>query len=117
MSVRAHRVIKIETAGDSFNMSHETKLMDFIISNSHNDIESKLDESGCGLFEVPVIVLKQAINKIPIIDNIEREFEDEGGMEPEFANLNLDDYVIKSLKEDIEFAEKNGDDYVMYYAY
>ena len=56
MSVRAHRVIKIETAGDSFNMSHETELMDFIVSNSHNDIESKLDESGCGLFEVPVIV-------------------------------------------------------------
>ena len=108
MSVRAHRVIKIETAGESFNMSHETKLVDFLISNSHNDIESKLDESGCGLFDVPVIVLKQAINEKPLMS-------DDNAVE--YANLNLDDYVIKDLKDDIVFAEKNNNDYVTYYSY
>ncbi len=112
MSVRAHRVIKIETAGDSFSLSNETELRKFIILNSHNDIESKLDESGCGLFDVLTVVLKQAIGEIP-----KDFFDEDAGEKPEYANLGLDESVIDNIKEDIAFAEKNGDDYVTYYAY
>ena len=112
MSVRAHRVIKIETAGESFNISQNQQLMDFIISNSYDDdISSKLDESQCGIFEVPVTVLKQAIGEIPL------EFCDpKHNEEPQYANF-LDESDKKSIKADIEFAEKNCDDYVMYYSY
>ena len=128
MSV-AYRVIKNETEGgiiiifenakESFNMSGE--LLDFLISNSP-DIKSNLDELNCGLFKVPVIVLKQAINEKPwiVIEHGEEceyiNLEDDNYPQIEFANLNLNEYVKKSIKEDIEFAEKNGDDYVMYYA-
>ena len=118
MPVRAHRVIKIETARASFNISQETGLMDFIIEN----IKSKLDESPCGLFNVSVVVLKQAINEKPtmVYEGEESEYinlMDDNYPQFEYANLNLDKCIIESLKEDIAFAEKNGVDYVTYQAY
>lgn len=122
IETEGNKIVKIETAGESFNMSRETKLLDFLISNSPNDIKSKLDELNCGIFEIPVIVLKQAINEKPwiVIEHGEEceyiNLEDDNYPQIEYANLKLNEYVKKSIKEDIEFAEKNGNDYVMYCA-
>ena len=110
MSIRAHRVIKIQTDGESFNITHDKKLIDFL--DSHSDITSKLDSDGCGIFDVPVVVLQQAIGEIP-----KDFFDKDAGEKPEYADLGLSESVINNIKEDIAAAEKAGDDYITYYAY
>lgn len=70
---------------------------------------------------MPVVVLKQAINEKPMMyegeESVYINLMDDNYPQFEYANLNLDKCIVESLKEDIEFAEKNGDDYVTYYAY
>ncbi|MHB1696515.1 MAG: hypothetical protein ACYCSQ_00185 [bacterium] len=111
MSVRAHRIIEIKDAGESFNITHDRKLIDFL--EGICDIGHNLNEDGCGIFDIPVTVLKQAINEVPLIADV----SDNGEITPEYADLGLSEYIKNNIKQDIGFAEKNGNDYVSYYAY
>ena len=86
MSVRAHRVKKLEYDKCSFNLWHHQELAEFL------DIYEQLDDDGCGLATVGIEKIKEAIE-----------------------TLQLEPQVVESLKEDIAYAEKNGDDSVMYY--
>ena len=88
MSVRAHRVKKIEYDRCSFNLWHHQELSDFL------GVYEQLNEDACGLVEVSVEKLKEAVE-----------------------TLSLDTDTKKLLEDDIAFAEKNGNDYVMYYCF
>jgi len=91
MSVRAHRVNEIIRAeGPSFNLWHDEKLVDFLEGHG---LFNTLNE-GSGFTELPVEVIEEAIEKA--------------------EDLEIDEYVLKSLKEDVEFAKKNGDSYITY---
>lgn len=94
MSVRAYRVIKIETAKpNSFNLWHDDKLVNFLDHN-YGFFEGMNENSG--LTEVPVEGLREALAN------------------PE---LELDEDVIEALKRDIEAADQEGNEYVQYYCY
>ena len=96
MSVRAYRIIskKIEDQA-SFNLWHDSDLLDFFRDNSENDINSGLAENG-GSIELSVEVLKKALKKF--------KWEDK-------------DYRISAIKNDIKWAKENDQDYVMYECY
>jgi hypothetical protein len=90
MSIRAHRVIKIEyekTA--SFNVSHDEKLRDFF--DTEYNFLSSLNDDCCGMVELPVEALEQALQKV--------EMEDD---------------VREALKKDIQAANEAGEEYVQY---
>jgi len=92
MSIRAYRVIEIETAKpNSFNLYHDSELVDFF-DREYGFYESMI--AGTGLTELPVEALKEALEKV-----------------------NLSDDVKEALEQDIEAAEQAGEDYVCYYCY
>ncbi len=97
MSVRAYRLIKKEVAEDSsFNLWHDDELIDFLKSQPDvNGIESyteRLDDGG-GEVVVSIYALQKAVKGF---------------------KWEKDDYRLKSIKKDIEFAVKLKDDYVVY---
>ena len=90
MSVRAHRVVKIEYAPYvSFNLWHDRKLVEFIEAESY--FYEKLDSSGGGMVEVSVEVLEKAI-----------------------AEVHLSDEVKQALQDDIDACNERGEEYVQY---
>lgn len=94
MSVRAYRLIKKETADQSsFNIWHDTDLLDFL---RNADVECYIEqwtEDGAGTLEVSVKALEKAIASFP---------------------WKKDDYRIEAIKADIAFAKKQGDEFVLY---
>ena len=114
-SIRAYRVIKIETAqGESFNLNHDDDLVGFI--NNRCDFIDGLNADGAGLFDVPLVVLKQAIGEVQADYDVAED--EEIILNPtEYVDLKLSKGTIAAIKADIAFAEKEGDDYVTYYAY
>lgn len=89
MSVRAYRIEKIEYAHpDSFNLWHDTEFMEFL---EKNDYLSQLNFDGCGILELPVEALQEAIDTVNI---------------PEETKV--------KLRQDIE---ASPDSYVLYYCF
>ena len=93
MSVRAYRIIKVEGAGESFNLWHAEKLVDYL--NGHTigrGIYDSLNCDGCGQFDVEIEVIQEAIDKA--------------------EELELDEFTVKALEADIEAA--GNDEWVLY---
>jgi len=90
MSIRAYRVIKIEHAeSDSFNLWHDEELRDFFDRNY--DFYGSLNDDCCGISELPVEALREALKKV-----------------------NMSDDTREALQRDIEAAERAGDEFVSY---
>jgi hypothetical protein len=97
MSVRAYRVNKIDAEqDDTFNLWHDddAKLKEFLFAD---DVWEALNDDGCGLIELPVWKLKEAVKK--------------------HKALKITDYTLKNLKNDIKWAEKKDEEYIQYYCY
>jgi hypothetical protein len=93
MSVRAHRVVKVEYAPEaSFNLYWDGKLVEFI--EGHDGVWDRLNSDGCGQACIAVETLEEAISKN--------------------GELNLDEDTVKVLKEDIEAAKAEGEEYITY---
>ncbi|MFP3880598.1 MAG: hypothetical protein ACLFVA_06560 [Dehalococcoidia bacterium] len=93
MSVRAYRVIKIEYARpDSFNLSHDEKLMEFL--DKEYGFYRYLDDDCNGLTVFPLEALDRAI-----------------------AEVEMEDDVKEALTKDIETCRKEGEEYVQYYCF
>lgn len=83
MSVRAHRILKVEYAPNtSFNLWHNEKLVEFLEKNNPHGFNDKLDMDGNGVVSIDVSVIKQAIEKA--------------------EELELEEDVVEQLKADIE---------------
>ena len=97
MSVHANRIIKIEIeeSYNSFNLWHDTKLMDFLEDEAN--FFSRLSDDGNGVSEVSVEVLENAVSKA--------------------VELELDDDTVANLKKDIAWAKANDEEFVQYYCY
>ena len=71
MSVRAHRVTKIEhEQANTFNLWHDDKLVDFL--DSECDFFAGLTNEGTGLVEVPVEALQKAVEKLELDDELRK---------------------------------------------
>ena len=92
MSIRAYRVTEIKTSGVSFNLWHDETVIDWLCENT--SFYDTLDYDGCGLTDISDEELKTMLSEIG-------------------EKLNED--LKKSIKEDIEFAESQGNGYVQYY--
>lgn len=93
MSVRAYRVNKIETKNEpSFNLWNNQKLTGFF--EGEMECIFMLQDGGGGTIEIPVKVLKQVVKNA--------------------KKLELEKENIATIKDDIRFAEKKGDEYVLY---
>lgn len=95
MSIRAHRIIKIERAGESFNLSDDEKLMAYL--EEETSFYDPLDSDRAGQTELSLDQLRDILKK-------KKELE-------------LSDFTIKAIAEDIESAEDKCDDYVLYDCY
>jgi len=91
MSVRAHRVNKIDYAGGSFNLWHDEAIIRYLKREGYLN---QLDEDLSGLLELPLEVVKMLA-----------EWEE------------VDVYAREKLKEDIKWAKENDEDYIMYYCF
>ena len=92
MSVRAHRILKVEYAKNpSFNLWHDEKLINFI--DTHNDLGfyEQMNANGGGVVCVETSVIKDAIEKA--------------------VELELDEDTVEQLKADIEASENGSIDY------
>jgi len=94
MSTGAHRVVKIETAGESFNLSHDELISDWL--NEKTGFFQRLNSDGVGLTCINVSDLKSLLKKF---------------------GKRIDKQTQKAIREDIEFAKTIGQDYVQYYCY
>lgn len=91
MSVRAYRVKKIEhEEGDTFNLWHDDKLVDFL--DSECDFFAGLTNDGTGLVEVPIEALQEALQKVE-----------------------MDKELKEAIQRDIEACRDDG--YVTYYCF
>jgi len=98
MSIRAYRVNSIDCEKrESFNLSfwHQEKVLELL--DEETRFFDNLNADGIGLTEVPVEVLEEAVAK-----------KDE---------LELKEWVVENLKEDIEWGKKFGNGYVIYYCF
>jgi hypothetical protein len=97
MSVIARRIIeiKIETEYNSFNLWHDSKLMDFL--DTEADFFSRLSDDGTGISEVSVEVLEKAVSMS--------------------VELELDDDTVTNLKKDIAWAKEHDEEFVQYDCY
>ena len=85
MSVRAHRILKVEHAPNtSFNLWHDEKLIDFFNRNNYSGFFSQMNDNGGGVVSIEVSVIKEALEKA--------------------VELELDEDTVEQLKADIEAA-------------
>lgn len=90
MSVRAYRVNEIKREENpTFNMWHDSNLRDFL---EVNDCLENYNDGG--MVEVSVELLKEAIKEVK-----------------------LDKEIIRAIQKDIKWAEKKGEDYILYDCY
>jgi len=97
MSVIARRIIeiKIETEYNSFNLWHDSKLMDFL--DTEADFFSQLATDGTGISEVSIEVLEKAVSKA--------------------VELELDEDTVANLKKDIAWANEHDETSIRYDCY
>ena len=97
MSVSANRIIeiKVEESYNTFNLWHDSKLMDFL--DTEADFFSRLSDDGTGISEVSVEVLEKAVSMS--------------------VELKLDDDTVTNMKKDIEWAKANDQESVQYDCY
>jgi len=97
MSVSANRIIeiKVEESYNTFNLWHDSKLMDFL--DTEADFFSRLSDDGTGISEVSVEVLEKAVSMS--------------------VELELDDDTVTNMKKDIEWAKANDQEFVQYDCY
>ena len=92
MSVKAYRIIKIQTVDvESFNLWHDYNIVNLL---ERGGWLASLDYDGCGLLDLSIGVLREIL---------------------ELDNLEPDTRV--ALKEDVKLAEQNNNAYVRYYCY
>ena len=94
MSVRAHRVKKIEYAGESFNLWHDKKLIDFF-DRYYGFFETLVE--GIGITELSTEALKIAIKKA--------------------KQLGLKKQQVEQLKKDAKWGDKYNCGWVSYYCF
>lgn len=92
MSVRAHRVKKMELNGVSFNLNLDEDLVNFL--DQEDRLFDQLWEDGCGLAEISVETLKKALTEVK-----------------------LDPETRRAIERDINWAEKNDQDWLQYYLF
>ena len=97
MSVSANRIIeiKVEESYNTFNLWHDSKLMDFL--DTEADFFSRLSDDGTGISEVSIEVLEKAVSMS--------------------VELELDDDTVTNLKKDIAWAKANDQEFVQYDCY
>ena len=97
MSVSANRIIeiKVEESYNSFNLWHDSKLMDFL--DTEADFFSRLSDDGTGISEVSVEVLEKAVSMS--------------------VELELDEDTVTNLKKDIAWAKEHDEEFVQYDCY
>lgn len=93
MSVRAHRVTKLEWADPTWNAWGDTDFTDYLDKNEPGWGHS-LDMDGCGITDISVKVIKQYIKD---------------------AKKSADAYLIEALRKDVAAANKLGDEWIRYY--
>lgn len=94
MSVRAYRIIKIETeAGESFNLWRDNTLNDELEKSGYYD---NLNDDSGGILEISISALKEIIEEIG-------------------NTINPD--ILENLHKDIEAAVDAGEEYIQYYCY
>jgi len=91
MSIRAHRVIRKELADSSFNLWHDTDIVDFLETGSHF-FEGR-NSDGIGMIEVPLMRLKE------LLANYKWEAQD---------------YRKDAIEADVAWAEENDREFVEY---
>ena len=92
MSIRAYRVIKIETARpNSFNLYHDIELVNFF--DKEYGFYEHITE-GTGLTELPIEALERAIAEVPMGEEIQ-----------------------EALHKDIEACRAKKEEYVQYYCF
>lgn len=95
MSVRAHRIIKVEYSPETtFNLSYDQKLVEFLDGENDGGFWSHLNDDACGQVGISVEALNKALKRA--------------------ESLELDEYTVKAIKDDIAFAESQDDGYVTY---
>lgn len=95
MSIRAHRVIKVEYAeGPSFNLSSDQKLLEFLENENDRGFWLQLGNTGNGQVSISVEVLEKAIAQAEA--------------------LGLDADGVNAIQADIAFAKSQDDDSVTY---
>lgn len=94
MSINAYRMIEGKMGNVSFNLYHDSSLVDFL------DIETQIYagiHDGTGLIDVPIEILEKAV----------RQSE----------KLNIDKKTLRCLKQDIQYARSNKEEVVTYYCF
>jgi len=95
MSVRAYRVIKIETAHpESFNLWHNDEILGWL--EEHTNFLDSLDTDGNGLTSI-------------LVEDLERMLAEIGD--------SIDKDTKERIEGDIEFAKSQGDEVIQYYCY
>jgi len=93
MSNRAHRVIEIKyAASSSFDLGHDKKLFRFL--DNEMEITDQLNTHGSGMVNIPVDKLKQAVKMA--------------------EKLELNEDTVKQLQQDVAFAIKHHNEFVLY---
>lgn len=89
MSVRAHRILKVEYAPNpSFNLWHDEKLINFLDTQNDSGFFSQMNGNGGGVVNIEASVIKKALEKA--------------------GELELDEDTVEQLKADIEAAGEDG---------
>lgn len=95
MSVRAHRILKVEYAPEtSFNLSADEKLVEFLENGNNLGFYCQMNDNGGGVVSVSIEALQAAIDKAD--------------------DLGLDEFTVKVLGEDIAAAVNMETDSVEY---
>lgn len=98
MSVRAYKVEKkILSEQATFNMWHDDKIIDFLITEGDYNPEN-FSENG-GTMELSLETLEKMLEPVYM------------------SKLELEDYQVQAIKSDIAFAKAHKDDYVLYECY
>lgn len=93
MSRWAHRVVRVVYAKElSFSLSEDTKLVDFL--EGETLFSESLGYWGTGMFEIPLSILRRAVRNA--------------------KKLDLSTETVQYLRDDIEWAKKNGHEGVTY---
>ena len=95
MSVRAHRILKVEYAPEaSFNLYGDQKLVEFLEKESDLGFYRQMNDNGGGVVTMGIEALQAAIDKA--------------------GELELDEDTVRVLGVDIAAAKEDGVDTVDY---